>query len=69
MTKIIIGVCCFMLGVFVTCLVVVTWKAGTLKIDMRNHEKDIVRMEFNNIDLMYKRKYILFEVDRDADIS
>ena len=67
MFKLIIFILGFILGMFVTCIVVTTWKAGTLKLDMRDREKDIVRVEFDNINLMYERKYVLFVIDRNSD--
>lgn len=43
--------------------------SGTLKIDHSNPEKDIYRMEFDDLDSLSKKKRILFKVDNNANLS
>ena len=44
-------------------------KAGTLKIDHSNQEKDVYRFEIDNIDNLSKANRIILKVDNDADLS
>lgn len=41
---------------------------GTMRID-RHSEKDIYRLEINDLDGLSKKKYIVLRVDNDADLS
>lgn len=43
--------------------------AGTIRVDWTDPEKDIYRLELDNLGLLEKRKYILLDVDRKADLS
>jgi len=42
---------------------------GTLKIDQSNPEKDIYRLEIDNLDVVAKKKHIRLKVDPKADLS
>ena len=43
--------------------------SGTLKIDHSNPDKDIYRMEFDNLDNLSKKKHVILKVDNHADLS
>lgn len=43
--------------------------SGTLRIDHSNPEKDIYRIEVDNLDNLSKKKYVVLEVDNHADLS
>ena len=42
---------------------------GTLRIDHSNPEKDIYRLEINNLDQLNKKYYIELKIDHNADLS
>lgn len=42
---------------------------GTLRIDHSDPEKDIYRIEIDNLDKLSKKKRIILKVDNDADLS
>lgn len=42
---------------------------GTLKIDHTNSEKDIYRIEINDLEELNHRARIVLKVDHDADLS
>lgn len=42
---------------------------GTLKIDHSNPEKDIYRIEIDDLDSLNKKKRIVLKVDHNADLS
>ena len=44
-------------------------KVGTLKIDHSDHEKDIYRIDINEIDKLSKKKLIILKIDNNADLS
>lgn len=44
-------------------------KAGTLRIDHSNIDKDIYRFEIDNLEALSSRKYIVLKVDNNADLS
>lgn len=44
-------------------------KAGVLKIDHSNPEKDTYRFEIDDLDSLSKRKYITLSIDNHADLS
>ena len=48
-----------------------TWRllAGTIRVDWTDPEKDIYRIELDNLGLLEKRRWILLKVDRHADLS
>ena len=55
-------------GVLITRLMYGT-SSGTLKIDHSNPDKDVYRMEFNNLDNLSKKKHVVLKVDNHADLS
>lgn len=40
--------------------------SGTLKIDFSNPEKDVYRLELDNLDSLAKKKRVILNVDRKA---
>ena len=42
---------------------------GTLRIDMSNPEKDIYRLDVHDLDKIAKKKYIILQVDKNANLS
>lgn len=42
---------------------------GTLRIDCSNLEKDIYRIEIDDLDKLKKKHIIVFKVDNNADLS
>lgn len=43
--------------------------SGTLRIDHSNPEKDIYRIDIDNLDELSKKKEIVLKVDNDAHLS
>lgn len=54
------------LGVFAT---YITIYDGVIRIDQSNPEKDIYRLDIDDIDKLSKKKRILLKVDVHADLS
>lgn len=44
-------------------------KAGTLRIDHSNPEKDVYRIEIDDLDGLIKKKNIILKVDNNANLS
>lgn len=44
-------------------------KVGTLKIDHSDPEKDIYRIDINDLDKLSKKKLIILKIDNNADLS
>lgn len=42
---------------------------GTLRIDHSDPEKDIYRIEINNLDELNRKSYVELEIDHHADLS
>lgn len=65
---------CWLTGIIVGMLllaVIVGVKSaiGTLRIDMTNPEKDIWRLDVHDLDKIAKKKYIILQVDKNANLS
>lgn len=43
--------------------------SGTLKIDHSNPEKDIYRIELNNLDVLSKKHRVVLKVDNNAKLT
>lgn len=43
--------------------------AGTLRIDHSNPEKDVYRIEIDDLDGLSKKKHVILKVDNNADLS
>ena len=44
-------------------------KTGTLRIDHSNPEKDIYRIEIDDLDGLSKKKHVVLKVDNNANLS
>lgn len=44
-------------------------KVGTLKIDHSDPEKDIYRIDINDLDKLSKKKLIILKIDNNANLS
>lgn len=62
----------FTLGLIVESIIYTILKiratVGTMRIDRRS-EKDVYRLEINDLDGLSKKKYIILRVDNNADLS
>lgn len=56
-------------GLVVTCICFATRTVGKLKIDHSNPEKDLYRLEIDDLDKLSKKKIIVLEIDHKADLS
>lgn len=57
------------IGIIVTVIGVMRLKVGTLRIDQFSSEKDLYRFEIDNLDKLSNKKFILLNVDPNADLS
>ena len=44
-------------------------KAGTLRIDHSNPEKDVYRIEIDDLDGLSKKQHVILKVDNNANLS
>ena len=44
-------------------------KAGTLRIDHSDPEKDVYRIEIDDLDGLSKKKHVILKVDNNANLS
>ena len=44
-------------------------KAGTLRIDHSDPEKDVYRIEIDDLDGLSKKRHVILKVDNNADLS
>lgn len=62
-----------LVGVVVTLIIgfskLLTTARGTLKIDRSNPEKDLYLFEIDDLDELSKKKRILLNIDRNANLS
>lgn len=60
----------FIFGIVITIIVVMNKTVnGILKIDHSNPEKDVYRIELEDLDELSKKKTVILTVDNDADLS
>ena len=60
----------FLLGILTDHLIGKLQKAyGVLKIDRYHSDKELYRFEIDNLDELAKKKFIVLQVDNDADLS
>ena len=64
----------FTAGVVVGAIICIFWQHvtmgyGTLRIDHSNPEKDVYRLEIDNLDQLNKKSRIHVKVDHHADLS
>lgn len=62
-----------LVGIVVTLIIgfskLLTTARGTLKIDRSNPEKDLYLFEIDDLDELSKKKRILLNIDRNANLS
>lgn len=57
-------------GVVLTCVgLKFKKKDGTLVIDQTNPNKDVIRFDIDNLDILYKKKKIVLKVDKRAIVN
>lgn len=61
-------------GIIVGCVIMhfvhkIQSKAGILRIDHSNPEKDIYRFEIEDLDSLASKKYVVLKIDHDAALS
>lgn len=56
-------------GLVVTIFRLARTATGKLLIDSSNPEKDVFRVNLDNLDDMYKKSFIELKIVRDADLS
>ena len=64
----------FTAGVIVGAIICIFWQHvtmghGTLRIDHSNPEKDVYRLEIDNLDQLNKKSRIHVKIDHHADLS
>ena len=59
----------FLFGVFVGVVFTRLRTSGTLQIDHSNPEKDIYRLNLNDLDSLEKKRHVVLDVDHDANLS
>lgn len=59
----------FVVGVFIGSIIFYDRSSGTLRIDHRNPEKDVYRIEIDNLDNLAKKRRVVLKVDNHADLS
>lgn len=58
------------LGATINCIVrELTTASGTMRIDHSNPEKDVYRLEIDNLDKLSKKTRITLDIDHNADLS
>ena len=61
---------CVLAGIIIgRFLSLLTVTNGTLEIDTKSSDKDIYRLTVKDFDLMKKKKFVVFKVDKDADLT
>lgn len=61
---------CVLVGIIMGRLLsLLTVTNGTLEIDTKSSDKDIYRLTVKDFDLMKKKKFVVFKVDKDADLT
>lgn len=60
----------FTLGMFINELLTrIQAVYGVLRIDHSNTDKDLYRLEIDDIDILSKRRFVILKVENDADLS
>lgn len=62
------------IGSAVECVILTVYKFifnafGTLRIDHSDPEKDIYRLDLDDLDAINKKKRVILTIDHDADLS
>lgn len=64
-----IAVCVILVLIIKDIIFYIINKVGTLKIDHSDPEKDIYRIDINDLDKLSKKKLIILKIDNHADLS
>ena len=57
------------IGMLIASIGVLRLLSGTIRIDHNSQDKDIYRLEINDLDHLAKRRCVLLKVDSNADLS
>ena len=61
---------CFIFGVVIGVIIKsLSTTVGTLKIDISDPDKDVYRLEIDNLDIIPKKKKIVLKVKKECDLS
>ena len=69
MDYLILFVCSFASSIVTTIVMYLTSARGTLRIDHSNPEKDVYRIEINNLEDLSRKKRVILDVDNSAILS
>ena len=69
MDYLILFVCSFASSIVTTIVMYLTSARGTLRIDHSNPEKDLYRIEINNLEDLSRKKRVILDVDNRAILS
>ena len=69
MDYLILFVCGFVSSIVTMIVMYLTSARGTLRIDHSNPEKDVYRIEINNLEDLSRKKRVILDVDNSAILS
>ena len=69
MDYLILFVCSFVSSIVTMIFMYLTSARGTLRIDHSNPEKDVYRIEINNLEDLSRKKRVILDVDNSAILS
>ena len=69
MDYLILFVCSFVSSIVTMIVMYLTSSRGTLRIDHSNPEKDVYRIEINNLEDLSRKKRVILDVDNSAILS
>lgn len=69
MDYLILFVCSFVSSIVTMIVMYLTSARGTLRIDHSNPEKDVYRIEINNLEDLSRKKRVILDVDNSAILS
>lgn len=69
MDYLILFVCSFVSSIVTMMVMYLTSVRGTLRIDHSNPEKDVYRIEIDDLDALSRKKKVILDVDNSAILS
>ena len=69
MDYLILFVCSFVSSIVTMMVMYLTSARGILRIDHSNPEKDVYRIEINDLDALSRKKKVILDVDNSAILS
>ena len=69
MDYLILFVCSFVSSIVTMIVMYLTSVRGTLRIDHTNPEKDVYRIEIDDLDALSRKKKVILDVDNSAILS